>query len=62
MKTSDLIKVLQDSLAKNGDLEVFSQDHYAYNAACVSVGDAEDYAFPDDWNMPDTFLELRDGR
>ena len=60
MKTSELIAQLQQSLKDNGDLVVLSEDGYSFLESCVSVEDAEDW--PNDWDMPEQFIMLKDYR
>lgn len=58
MKTSELIQLLVDSIAENGDLDCFSSDLYEMATPIVAPGNS----CPDDYNMPETFLVIRDNR
>jgi len=57
-----MIKALQAQIAQHGDLEIFSQEHFAFDDLCVSMYESEPGEFPDDWDMPEKFFVMSDLR
>ena len=60
MKVSEAIAKLQVLLREEGDLHIFESEGWSVDN--FRAADAEDYGFPDDWNIPDKFVVVHTGK
>ena len=56
MNITQAIKRFEEIRAQEGDLDLF--DANFYEIVTINTSEKEENQFPDDWNMPDKFIQI----